>query len=108
MKVDIKRCQENFDKQGKLVVAELLHLFLQREGLPEAHHFVNKEIIPRAKASGDHLYGVMQDYVGDGTPVTEDMWHHLQDSNVVSYLTSPEKYIGDAVEISLREAENKL
>lgn len=108
LNVDAERCQKNFEEQGNVVVAELLHLFLQREGLPEAHHFVNKEIVPRATASGDHLYAVMQDYVGDGTPITEDMWTSLRDSDIVSYLTSPENYIGNSVSIAYREADNEL
>lgn len=108
MKVNEKRCRENFNQQGKLVVAELLHLFLQREGLPEAHHFVNKEIVPRANESGDNLYEVMEKYVGDYTPITEEMWIHLKHSDIVKYLTGPERYLGDAIEISQREAENKL
>lgn len=89
MKIDANRCRENFDQQGKLVVAELLHLFLQREGVPEAHHFVNKEIIPRAEKSGDNLYEVVQDYV------EEDVLHKLKDSNIVPFLESPERYIGE-------------
>lgn len=108
MKINEQRCRENFDQQSKLVVAELLHLFLQREGLPEAHHFVNKEIVPRAMESGDNLYEVMVGCVGDDTPITEEMWNHLKHSDIIEYLTGPERYLGDAVEIARREAENTL
>ncbi len=106
--VDVEKCRKNFEEQGNVVVAELLHLFLQKEGLPEAHHFVNQEIVPEAMVSGDHLYAVMENHFGDGTPITEEMWTNLRDSDIVSYLTSPDTYIGDAVIIAQREAENKL
>lgn len=108
MKINEKQCRENFNKQGKLVVAELLHLFLQREGLPEAHHFINKEIIPRAIKSGDNLYEVMKNYVTDYTPITEEIWHSLKYSDIIRYLTMPERYLGDAIKIAKREAKNKL
>lgn len=106
--VDKARCRENFHTQGRLVVAELLHLFLQREGLPEAHHFVNTKVIPQAVASDMNLYQVTQGLVSDDGPITVEIWRHLQGSNIVSSLMSPEKYIGDAVEIAYHEAENKF
>lgn len=108
MKINKRRCRENFDQQGNLVVAELLHLFFQQEDLPGAHHFVNKEIIPLAMESGDNLYNVMANYVGDGTPIPEEMWLKLRDSNIVEYLASPERYLGDAIETAQHEAENNV
>ena len=107
LEVDQKKCWENFSREGRLVVAELLHLFLQREGVPEAHHLVNTKIVPVAKTTGDHLYSVMLNYTGGG--VSEETIANLRDNDyVANHLISPEKYIGDAVKIAIREAENKL
>lgn len=106
--VDVEKCRKNFDEQANVVVAELLHLFLQKEGLPEAHHFVNKEIVPGAMESGDHLLAAMENYAGDDMPVTEEMLTNLRESDIISYFTSPETYIGDAVVIAQREASNEL
>jgi adenylosuccinate lyase len=108
MKIDKKKCRENFEASGNLVVAELLHLWLQRAGLPEAHQFVNKEIIPIAAESGNNLYEVMRSYVSDYSKIPENIWNELKDSNIISYLTSPDKYIGDAIVIAEKEAKNKL
>ncbi|MFZ2835178.1 MAG: lyase family protein [Candidatus Moraniibacteriota bacterium] len=109
MSVNKDQCRKNFDEQGRLVVAELLHLFLQREGMANAHEFVNKVIVTRAKASGNDLYQEMtQGYVGDHFSIAGDMWNKLLSSDVIAYLMNPELYIGDAVEIAEREAENAL
>jgi len=109
MSVDKDRCMENFNEQGNVVVAELLHLFLQREGLPEAHHFVNKEVMPRTP-SGVDLLSTVEHFEKDSAfaPISVEMLANLKSSAVVAYLKSPEKYIGDAIVISKREAKNKL
>lgn len=102
MKIDENRCQKNFDEQGRLVVAELLHLFLQREGIPKAHHFVNKQVIFRAEQENCNLYEAVQGCI-EG-----DCLDKLMQSGIVSYLESPENYIGEAIAIAQREAGNKL
>jgi adenylosuccinate lyase len=107
MKVNEAKCLENFRMDSKLVVAELLHLFLQREGIPEAHRFVNEKVIPRAVASGQNLYEVMIDVFDEGG-IPEEVWVRLRDSSILPYFIAPEKYIGEAVEIVEREALNKL
>lgn len=111
MRIDAERCRENFDVQGKLVVAELLHLFLQREGVPDAHHVVNKEIVPMVEAHDNgNLIDAVSDYSREHTEITEGMLRKMTDSNegIDSYLAFPEHYFGDAIIISQREAENKL
>lgn len=110
MAVDKNRCRKNFDEQGRLVVAELLHLFFQREGMADAHEFVNKVIVPGAKASGSGLYQeVKHNYASDHSPITAEMWERLQEDDTIPHiLMTPELYIGDAVEIAQREAENAL
>lgn len=108
MKIDKDQCSRNFEKQGKLVVAELLHLFLQREGLPEAHHFVNQVVVPKAMASGGNLYETVKMLVSYEGPISPGIRQRLQESGIVPYLESPEKYLGDAVEIAIRESRNKF
>lgn len=108
MKFDKDACHENFNRSAKLVVAELLHLFLQKEGVADAHHIVNKEIVPIAAETGENLYEVMEKFVGDYSGIPEDVWYRLRNSNIIQYLTSPKEYIGDAILIAEKEAKNKL
>lgn len=108
MTIDKKQCGKNFAVASKFVVAELLHLALQMYGVPNTHHIVHKEVVPKAAKSSKNLYEVMVNYVGDYSGIPEDAWHRLKRSNIIPYLTSPEKYLGDAVEIARREAKNKL
>jgi len=116
IKVDIPKCLQNFDVDGKLVVAELLHLFLQSKGVPDAHHLVNKIIVPIAKKSGENLYEAIHNYDPEGEFASDIamVWGLLKkedvkdETTIIHYLELPEEYIGDAVAIARREAENKL
>lgn len=108
MKFDEDACRKNFYQSAKLVVAELLHLFLQKEGVSDAHNLVNKKIVPIAAETGENLYEVMKKFVGDYSGIPEDVWNRLRNSNIIQYLTSPKEYIGDAILIAEREAKNKL
>lgn len=108
MTIDKKQCGKNFAVASKFVVAELLHLALQMYGVPNTHHIVHKEVVPKAAKSSKNLYEVMVDYIGDYSGISEDAWHKLKRSNIIPYLTSPEKYIGNAEKIALHEAKNKL
>lgn len=109
MEIDVAQCRRNFYNQGKLVVAELLHLFLQREGVPEAHKFVNEEVVPRAEKSGDNLFVAAGKLVTAQGPITPAIYQRLKDNKkIVSHLTSPETYLGDAVVTALREADNAI
>ncbi|MFA5961262.1 MAG: lyase family protein [Parcubacteria group bacterium] len=111
MRIDAEKCRKNFDVQGKLVVAELVHLFLQREGVPDAHHLVNKEIIPIVEASNDGTFiDAVLDYSREHAEITTDMLRKMTDADIGidSYLTLPENYLGNAISIAHREAGNKL
>lgn len=111
MSVDAKACRNNFDIDGKLVTAELLHLSLQVAGLKDAHHFVNSTIVPMAKMDGLHLDVVMDDFckrIGPNFPrEVGRAWRKVPDK--VKYdIANPDHYLGDAISIAQREAENKL
>lgn len=108
--VDEARCRENFDAQGKLVVAEALHLSLQELGIPEAHKFVNEKVVPLARKENIDLgQALMQVMLGtDEPPLSPETYEQLQTMPAWPYLKWPETYIGDAVDIARREAENEV
>jgi adenylosuccinate lyase len=105
-----EKCLENFNQNKYVLVAELLHLALQREGVPESHKLINEQIVPIAKRSGKNLCQVMDDYLHEHpNPLINGIWKHTHRFDEVKvYLRSPEYYLGDAVKIARREAENKL
>lgn len=107
-KVDEERCAENFWINGKLVVAELLHLSLQRAGYKDAHTFVNKVIVPLARESGNDLATEMDAYVSLSTDGDlSEAWGNIP-RDVYKMLRRPEQYLGQAIRISKSEAENAL
>ena len=103
-----ERCLQNFQHAAKLVVAELLHLYLQREGVARTHEFVNKRIVPLAQASSNDLATEMDRYVKRSrrkdlreawAKVSHPIRHQLQ---------HPETYLGDAVAMAKEEAQRAL
>lgn len=109
IKVDSSRCQENFNKEKRLVVAELLHLLLQSKGLPEAHNFVNKKIVPMAAEERSDLFQVMEAYSAKHFRTkAARIWREIRTSQIKKYLLKPELYIGDAVKIAQRESRNRI
>lgn len=108
MKINEKRCLENFNVAGHLVVADLLHLALQGEGYPDTHHLVNKVIAPAAGKSGDYLSIELENYLATNPDRRlERAWEKISDK-VIYLLHNPHKYLGDAIKIAEREANNKL
>lgn len=109
VRIDDERCKENFDREKRLVVAELLHLSLQKEGLPEAHSFVNKEIVPMARTKDLDLYETMEVYAKEHHRTkAARIWREIRSTHIKTYLLDPDAYIGDAVKIARHEAGNKL
>lgn len=106
--VDEQHCKDNFDVSANLVVAELLHLSLQRCGLEDAHQFVNKEIVPKAKETGQPLHVVMDQWCSNNrTAAAGDAWAQV-DREVVKFFNNPAMYIGNAVEIAQKQCGNSL
>lgn len=106
LKVDASRCRENFEVASKLVVAELLHLALQIEGLPNSHELVNKVIVPEAAKTGMNLTETMVVFV----PKNQDVgkyWDRVPCA-LKHILQYPERYIGSAVEMAWRELRDPL
>lgn len=118
IEVNQQKCRDNFDVAGKLVVAELLHLALQKSGYPDTHGFVNETIVPRAVKSSDNLLVETERYIEDSphnpngskTGYIEQLETHWKSAKkeVEFYLEHPEKYLGYAREIAIKEAENGL
>ncbi|NTV41559.1 MAG: hypothetical protein HGA61_04805, partial [Candidatus Moranbacteria bacterium] len=110
IEISEENCWDNFKRHGKLVTAEALHLFLQREGVPDAHELVNKKVVLLAKEKGLNLYEAVRSLVGSEEHLTEEIVDKIEydESGLVNYLLSPEKYLGDAIRIARREAENKF
>lgn len=111
LEVDRRKCQENFEVSGKLVVAEPLHLALQKEGYPNSHHLVNKVIVPMATAGvGQNLAKAMDHYLWKKPPEFDFLkkcWNKTS-YEVKDVLEHPEKYLGFAVEIAQMETKNRL
>lgn len=105
-----ERCRENFEHSSKLVVAEALHLWLQLEGVEEAHELVNQKVIPEAKKSGKPLHQALAEIrdEDDRPLIPEEMLDRLFMSHLVELFEHPDRYIGDAGEISMRESQRVL
>lgn len=109
MKIDSARCLESLKEYGNLSPAETLHLSLQGEGLPNAHEFVNKKIVPFAKEKKLNLFEAMESYVKTaGNRELVRIWRRLKKGEMVKFLVAPEIFIGNSIEIARRELENKL
>ncbi len=109
LKIDKRQCRKNFNKNAKLVVAELLHLSLQMHEFPNSHHFVNKIIVPAAAKSNHNLVEEMNIAVkrrGKNKKLRE-AWG-LTSRKVITKLQNPKKYLGDAIYVAAKEAKNKL
>jgi adenylosuccinate lyase len=108
LKVDKKSCEGNFNKAGKLVVAEPLHLYLQNNGYPATHHLLNKEIVPRAAKSGNNLNTELLRYIEETGDKKLKKLYSKMPKDILLVLMEPKKYIGQAKKIAEREAKNKL
>lgn len=102
--VDETRCLKNFEVDARLVVAEALHLELQRLGLPDAHSFVNKQVVPKARAEGLNLHQVMDGFSGLDI---QEYWRQVPD-RVKQVLLDPKQYIGYAVEMAEAESNRVI
>ncbi len=102
LKIDTERCNENFEKSGRVVTSELLLLALQKAGVRDAHTIVNKEIAPLAMeqlsglrdATNDIAMG-RSDLATAMTEIPEEMWNIIE---------NPELYIGNAAMISKEQS----
>lgn len=109
LNVDIKQCQRNFGEAKYLVMAELLHLALQREGCPDTHTLVNKVIVPEATQHSMNLVESMEHQVASAKADAAFVkcWANVPES-IKQLLLHPEQYVGDAVLIAEQEAQNGL
>jgi adenylosuccinate lyase len=99
--VKTERCRSNFAVQADVVVAEALHLEMQRLGFPEAHQFVNEKLVPWAMQNQTNLQAAVL-----AEPALEGLVPALQVSPVWEVLLSPEQYFGRAVLIACTEFNN--
>jgi adenylosuccinate lyase len=108
MEINKTRCRNNFDLTAKIVMAELLHTALQQQGFYSSHEFVNKVIVPQARTCGNNLLVETEYFANehDNSDLTK-AWKMVP-ANIKKMIATPERYIGNAVEISKKEAKNKL
>ncbi|MEI7498534.1 MAG: lyase family protein [Candidatus Falkowbacteria bacterium] len=106
MEFNASRCQENFERYGKQLPAELLHLTLQLAGLPVAHKFVN-EVVSFEAIQKDCTLDVVMNQIADrgSHPEVAAIWEQM-DEGVKSILANPALYLGDAVFTAFKEAQN--
>lgn len=106
--VDQTRIDRNFNAEANLVVGELLHLCLQKQGYAGTHELVNKTIVPAAFLSTNNLAGEMARQLRTNPDKKlERIWKKTPATSLY-LLKHPEKYIGNAVELALAETENEL
>ena len=106
--VDPRRVKTNFRREAKLVVAELLHLCLQRQGYAGTHELVNKTIVPAAAAKGISLPLAMRYHLQSHPDKKLEQAWRLTPASSLKLLKRPGKYIGRAIELAKAEAKNKL
>ncbi|NTW22508.1 hypothetical protein HGA34_03120 [Candidatus Falkowbacteria bacterium] len=100
LRVDPDRCLRNLLEDAKVMPAELLHLALQRNGLPDAHKFVNEQVVPRALLDNSSL-GTAAELFKPGISANLP-------ENILRIMENPTEYIGDAVILAANEMENAL
>jgi adenylosuccinate lyase len=114
--VDIAACKKNFARSGKLVVAEVLHLYFQQQGLPDAHTFVNKMIVPLARERECSLPDAVEHWLASSDDLGRDeketllvrkLWKKVP-ADIVQLFAEPETYIGDALEDAQFEVDNAI
>lgn len=106
--IDPVRIQDNFQKEAHLVMAELLHLCLQKQGYAGTHELVNKTIVPTAAQSGNNLaYEMVLHLQETPNKKLKRAWKLMSDSSLF-LLRHPEEYIGNALELTRAEVENEL
>ncbi|OGZ34619.1 MAG: hypothetical protein A2174_02440 [Candidatus Portnoybacteria bacterium RBG_13_41_18] len=105
------KVSQNFKAEAKLVMAELLHLSLQKNGYPDTHTLVNKIVVPRSAETGADLAMTVDELIERGTidvdGQLEKAWGRVSPS-IVELLKNPERYTGDAIKLAKKEAKNKL
>lgn len=103
-----ERIEENFNREAKLVMAELLQLCLQKQGYAGAHELVNKTIVPSAAESGcDLSYQMILHLSSTPDKKLKQAWDSIP-ANLIDLMKHPEQYLGNAVELALAETENRL
>ena len=107
--IDQAQVKTNFGKEAELVMAELLHLCLQRQGYAGTHALVNKVIVPAARANGTNLVQEMQDHLSKAKAdkKLQQAWSRTVEASLY-LLKHPELYIGNAIELAQAETENVL
>jgi adenylosuccinate lyase len=108
LSVNKERCRENFWQSGQLVVAELLHLSLQKEGYPGAHQLVNTRVVPAARMSGNDLVTEMDGIARRSrSQKLRSAWAEVPE-RVRFLIARPDRYLGNAISLARREAKRAL
>lgn len=103
MEIDEEALKRNFNQNAHLVLAEPLYLALQMAGYKwDAHHFVNKTLVPKATPEKP-LIKVLEELAKEDPELTEVV--NRIPAEVRSLLHDPEDYIGLAIEKARAIAE---
>lgn len=106
--VDGEKCEMNFWKNGRFVVAELLHLALQEQGYAGAHELLNQVIVPMARAVRKDLVDTMDEYVAEESHEDVRMFWDQVSEETRHLIAHPERYLGEAVKAARAEVLNGL
>lgn len=98
--VDTEACRRNFETNSELLLAEPLYIALQMAGFPDAHHFINHEVVPRSKQTGETLIQIVAEISVRGAGDLRTAWDKVP-KTVKNALHYPELYTGLAKEKAL-------
>ena len=108
LRVNTTRCRQNFDVSAKLVVAEVMHLYLQRAGYADTHHLVHTVIAPQAAQTDGTLTAQMDSYLaGQNNAALKRIWGDTP-APIKKIIEHPDTYLGQAVAMANKETSNKL
>ncbi|MDD4900909.1 MAG: lyase family protein [Patescibacteria group bacterium] len=106
--IDPDRINANFQQQAKLVVAELLHLCLQRQGYENTHALVNQEIVPLAANHKSNLNVEMLYYLSLNPDKKLQRAWSATPKEALHLFAHPKEYIGNAIQLAQAETTNTL
>lgn len=106
-----KRAEQNFQRFGKIVSAEALHLALKLEGETDTHAFLNEVLVPRAFRQNRTIFQVAEAYSKKlKHSAFKKVWERVlhKHKGLTGVLKNPETYIGTSAEDAHKEEGNVL
>lgn len=104
LSVNKEACQLNFKKNANVILAEPMYIALQMAGYEkDAHELVNRKLVPISQDKNISLVEALEKLMANDK-ILKNVVKNIP-IEIWELLKSPEKYIGDAKEKSLKIAE---